>query len=560
MLRDRKNKDTNGPKFDPHTFIKELCNATEGDEKTQLKDKGNNPGQNGIAHADQSGLSTRTGSINQTKLCKPDPTLDLGLEPIEGLRISLAFALSKHVKHIIENPEAPPKMQNAAKLSDTLVFMAWSSAFNADDPNPIRAPSIDYGNLDPDCFRDLPPWPEKDPTTGIGLGKNITSGRILAPSPSSWVRIDRTKKLPSFACFDAAFHRRPKVVETLAYYFWPICENLAAVRRKGESQTWLKYVKEDLLPPSDTVEVTPSNKPDRIIPSLNGKQNVSRPSVSSKNPKEVQLPLFEPSSNRVPLLEICDHAGIPVTDQGRGAVYLRRALILILLQIKQEDRKDWASLTLSAAQFMDQIWPPKNGRRQWRPSQHWPKTQNTLERLGICQIFLQDNFIWRPIYVEFQPYYGRFETPKKLDNLPIKFHTRWHSYFRTDGPTIPFAPLVKLGTKSGPTFNLAFGARSLLWKPGITWVPQNKAKKYWDWSKNPERYPILTLKDRRRLAFGTKAAADYEQRKNRKLTSKKVNETWADEDLAKVQVSVHNKKAITPDGTKGYRIVPTEIL
>ena len=104
--------------------------------------------------------------------------------------------------------------------------------------------------------------------------------------------------------------------------------------------------------------------------------------------------------------------------------------------------------------------------------------------------------------------------------------------------------LVQLGVRSAPKFRAYIAAHSVAWRPGITRRRHPRNRSVHLWSTNPEHYPVLTVQDRRRLAFG---AGDKGKR-----TRAKQDAAW--EDLPGIEILT--RTATTPDGRHGWLIVP----
>ena len=58
-----------------------------------------------------------------------------------------------------------------------------------------------------------------------------------------------------------------------------------------------------------------------------------------------------------------------------------------------------------------------------------------------------------------------------------------------------------LSVESAARWRAYIGASVLAWQPGITRVPARRGGRF-GWTRNRNAYPILTVEDRRRLAFG----------------------------------------------------------
>ena len=114
------------------------------------------------------------------------------------------------------------------------------------------------------------------------------------------------------------------------------------------------------------------------------------------------------------------------------------------------------------------------------------------------------------------------------------------------GPVIDRRELARLGVGSAPQFRAYIAAHSVAWRPGVTRRRHPLNRGVHLWSSDPANYPVLTTADRRRLAFGA------QDKRNR--TRADQDAAW--EDLAGVEILT--RTATTPDGSRGWLIVPAE--
>ena len=114
------------------------------------------------------------------------------------------------------------------------------------------------------------------------------------------------------------------------------------------------------------------------------------------------------------------------------------------------------------------------------------------------------------------------------------------------GPVIDRRELARLGVHSAPRFRSYIAAHSVSWRPGRTRVVVPRSGGRRAWSADATSYPILTAKDRRRLAFGD------DDKGHR--TRAQQDAAW--EDLPGVEILT--RQAATPDGQGGWLIVPEE--
>ena len=64
-----------------------------------------------------------------------------------------------------------------------------------------------------------------------------------------------------------------------------------------------------------------------------------------------------------------------------------------------------------------------------------------------------------------------------------------------------FPDMDRLSVESAPRWRAYIAAHSVAWQPGTTRVPVPRTGRF-VWTRNLATYPVLTLNDRRRFAFG----------------------------------------------------------
>ena len=114
------------------------------------------------------------------------------------------------------------------------------------------------------------------------------------------------------------------------------------------------------------------------------------------------------------------------------------------------------------------------------------------------------------------------------------------------GPIINRRDLRQLGVESSPRYRAYIGVHSLAWEPGVTRIVNPKSGRR-IWAGNPQAYPVLTLNDRRVIAFGPSD--------NKHRTSEEINKAFADlPDVSVIQKNAVDQKT----GAKGWRVLPGE--
>ena len=104
-----------------------------------------------------------------------------------------------------------------------------------------------------------------------------------------------------------------------------------------------------------------------------------------------------------------------------------------------------------------------------------------------------------------------------------------------------------MGVSSGPQWYAYLAGRSLVWTPGTTRRPVPKVPGQYGWSRDPYDYPVLTLADLRRFAFGDTDGSN-------RRTKAAILAPW--QGLPDVVMLAGEIVAAT--GIRGYRLLPAE--
>ena len=254
-----------------------------------------------------------------------------------------------------------------------------------------------------------------------------------------------------------------------------------------------------------------------------------------------ELPLFpelNAAAHRVPLLEVVDASGVPVRSRGRGAPIEARLIVRGgLLMIRPEDRgKLTVRIAVTVGELLDGLYPGKR-----RLSQHWPTIEAALRKARDFTITDATGGRWFPMALRRLP--AAAGTPALDDVVVVDLAPPPGSI---NGSPIALPALDYMGVSSGPKWRAYISARSLVWTPGTTRRPVPRLRGRWGWSADPTDYPVLTLDDMRRLAFGDRDA------KHR--TRSAILEPWSD--LPDVVMVADQIDART--GIRGYRLLPAE--
>ena len=248
-----------------------------------------------------------------------------------------------------------------------------------------------------------------------------------------------------------------------------------------------------------------------------------------------ELPLFPAiaPAKRVPLLDLVDEAGVPVMTRGRGAPLVARLFVRTLASVKVADRGlATVRLAVTLRELIAGLFPTGG----WRVGRDWPKLRHAL--LHARDYAIHDGRgRWFPVALRYLP-----DQPK-LDDLVV-LDVAFPPGSAT-GPTIDLPAMDQLSVQSAARWRAYIAAHSLAWRPGITRVPVPRAAGRYGWSRDPTHYPILTLDDRRRFAFG---AGDSKHRTRTEIDA-------AYRDLPGLVIL--DKRASDPKtGEVGWRIVP----
>ena len=123
------------------------------------------------------------------------------------------------------------------------------------------------------------------------------------------------------------------------------------------------------------------------------------------------------------------------------------------------------------------------------------------------------------------------------------------------GPAVDRPALRAAGRVSSPAFRIGLAVPTLTWIPGRTRRPVTARRGEWVkgpgglWIGDANRYPVLSLRDRRRIAFGPDAT-------QRDRSGPKVDRAWRKAADA-AGVVILETEAVEKSGKRGWRVVPT---
>ena len=250
-------------------------------------------------------------------------------------------------------------------------------------------------------------------------------------------------------------------------------------------------------------------------------------------PRHAELP---DQTWQVPLLALADASGTPSRSYGRGAALDLRLVIETTLSVEPDDRELKAILLpFTVGELRKALFP--NG---WKKARDWPRVREALQRASARTIPIDGRHAWYPLAVRQLP----SEPGVRLsDQIIIEVALPPGS---KTGPVINRQKLRRLGVQSGPRYRTYIAIHSLAWQPGKTRIV-NPTTKSRGWAGDPDAYPVLTVQDRRMLAFGPGDSKHY--------TREEINAAFTDVP----DTIIIDRYAVDPKtGAKGWRVLPIE--
>ena len=259
------------------------------------------------------------------------------------------------------------------------------------------------------------------------------------------------------------------------------------------------------------------------------------------------LPLFPDAVHEaasVPILDVADIAtGVRAVSSGHGAAPELRLLIEGVTSLAPEDRGGaGVEVAWTVGELMHAFY--QRGGKMHRSGDR-PGDWELIRR--ACQWVSQAAIPWRVQSGNLQSWFlMRLRTlPGERPGLddPVVFDVRLPPGAGI-GPVIDREALRAAGRVSSPAFRIGIGVPTLTWIPGVTRRPVPGVGGIW--IGDPRRYPVLSGRDRRRIAFGP----DDARKQNR------VDAAWR-KSADDAGVVVLDTEAIDRDGKRGWRVVPT---
>lgn len=373
---------------------------------------------------------------------------------------------------------------------------------------------VDASSGSVELRRILSQWAPGDPDfeTAKKLLKLIASRFMVVVTESGNIDVD---------IFRGNAHEDPEIIRMLGEL--PVNPN----DEPGLSLLTLVVEEMPVVPdPRKDSVIVPKVDPDRRAGRLFGGL-YDGPDVTTR-----ELPFFpeSPTVKRVPLLDIVDLSGLPLRSKGRGAPVASRLFVNLLSSIQQHDRhRQTVRMAMTFDELRRGLYP--NG---WNRTLQWPQMKTALLTANNYAVHL-GNTMWLPVALRQMPDNPRMDDMIVFDlALPPGSDT---------GPTVSLPDMQLLGVQSGPRWRAYIAAHTLMWKPGITRVPQGRTQ--YGWTLDVQKYPIITQDDRRRLAFG---ADDSKHR-----LKKEIDEAW--QDLPGLKL-IGKQESNQRTGEFGWRFIP----
>ena len=203
-----------------------------------------------------------------------------------------------------------------------------------------------------------------------------------------------------------------------------------------------------------------------------------------------ELPLWPDvaPAKRVLLLDLVDAAGLPVMAEGRGAPLPLRLFVRALASVRPEHRRlVTARIAPTLRELRDGLFP--NG---WERRRDWPRLRDSLMNARDYAIH-DGRGRWFPVALRSMPDDPALDDVIVID---IAFPPGSHS-----GPPVALPDMDRLSVESASRWRAYIAAHSVAWQLGTTRVPIPRSRRF-VWTRNLAAYPVLTLDDRRRFAFG----------------------------------------------------------
>ena len=261
--------------------------------------------------------------------------------------------------------------------------------------------------------------------------------------------------------------------------------------------------------------------------------------------RAASLPLFPDADHEllsVPLLDVADIAtGVRAVSSGHGASHEIRLLVEGVLSISAGDREgDGIPIAWTVGELLQALYASsKHMHRAGDRPGDWALIRRAALWVDHAAI------PWRVPSGNLQSWFlMRLRTlPGERPGLddPVVFDVRLPPGAGI-GPVIDREALRAAARVSSPAYRIGIGVPSLTWIPGVTRPPMRGPGGVW--TGDPRRYPVLSDRDRRRIAFGP----DDDRKQAH------VDDAWRKRADA-AGVVILDTEAVDRDGKRGWHVV-----
>ena len=289
---------------------------------------------------------------------------------------------------------------------------------------------------------------------------------------------------------------------------------------------------------------------DPILPSIRVAAHpaVERGRLIASPLTQERMPLFPQIAREdvcVPLLDLADISGVKSTSRGRGAALELRIATEALLSLDlAEAATSSVRIVWTVAELIEALKPNPGGRQRQSVSRagDWDRIYQALVALDTrCWVpwAIGPDHVqpWRVFAVRSMPAPQGVLRPDGEVVIEVALPPN-----SGPGPVVDRMAIRQAGLQSAPSFRSAIGVATLTWLVGRTRVPLPGIGGVW--SGNPDRYPVLSARDRRYIAFGAQDGRSLP----------KLDAAWRRADEAGV-ITIIDHDAVQPNGKRGWRVV-----
>ena len=321
---------------------------------------------------------------------------------------------------------------------------------------------------------------------------------------------------------------------------------LAVVHRLQPKPANLKR-SDPILPRITVGAVNPARERGELLLAVDGRPGL-RPSA---------LPLFPEVADDnviVPLLEVADAAtGNLAVSGGHGAAHELRLMFEALTALPPGGYAGGVPVAYTVGELMEAFY--RGGTASMYRSGDRPGDWAQIR--AACEWIDQAALPWRVPSGNMQSWFlMRLRTlpgerPARSD--PVVFEVALPPG-SGHGPAVNRPALREAGRVSSPAFRIGLAVPTLTWLPGVTRWPIKTRRGEWVkgpgglWIGDASRYPVLSLRDRRRIAFGRDATH----------SPARVDAAWWKAADA-AGVVILDTEAVERSGKRGWRVVPAAV-